>query len=526
MESYLDQIKNTLSEFGKNKIAVIGKGLSINEVELENLEDFLIINVNDSENIIHGALAFFYKPDVYKRIRQNGFNSSLYVAPSFLKIPDKKHIEVDYLVGTLRNYEDIFEYLIDDKFYLVDYLILSIVKFIISYQKNLEKDISVYFLGFDFISESGDEKRNLTADSQYDNAFLKTQESFFKNMLESFGNYFPSIRLIHVGEKNYSGETSNSFNKQYRKVPTISDASECTNSSLYRRVLSEVHNFGRVLVVAEFTNNHVGDPNRLVRMVQLAKESGADIIKIQKRDVDTFYTFEELGKPYSSPFGKTLGEYRNAVELDVNMIELLNNECIKNEIPWFASVLDWNSYEFMMQFDLPLIKLPSTISNHRNYLLKIRDNYFNDLVISTGFTDESYEKFIFSHFVKNRNLFLLQCTSSYPTPPEACQIAVVRHYAEKYQLRNQKFIPGYSSHDVGSLASMLAVAAGAKMIEKHVKLGDLDWVHFDGVAVDLFSHKFKDYVADIRKAEVICGTKDKKIHEFEHHKYQPNRLSN
>ena len=190
-------------------------------------------------------------------------------------------------------------------------------------------------------------------------------------------------------------------------------------------------------------------------------------------------------------------------------------------------MLDWNSYVFLQEFDIPLLKLPSTISNHKNYLLKVGEDFSGDLVISTGFTDATYEQFVLDNFVsEDRRLFLLQCTSSYPTPPEACQVSVVRHYDELASSKYNNLYSGYSSHDVGSLGCMLAVAAGAKMLEKHVKLGDLDWIHFDGVAIDLYNNKFKDFVHDVRKAEVMCGSKNKTIHSQEHHKYVVNEKHN
>jgi len=66
---------------------------------------------------------------------------------------------------------------------------------------------------------------------------------------------------------------------------------------------------------------------------------------------------------------------------------------------------------------------------------------------------------------------------------------------------------------------MMAIAAGARMIEKHVKLGNVSWSHFDEVAVELGGDKFKDFVSDIRRAEKIVGSEDKVIHDSEHHKY-------
>ena len=70
------------------------------------------------------------------------------------------------------------------------------------------------------------------------------------------------------------------------------------------------------------------------------------------------------------------------------------------------------------------------------------------------------------------------------------------------------------------LGSAMAVAAGARMVEKHVKLGNTDWAHFDAVALDLTGAEFRDYVARIRDAEVIVGSEEKSIAPSEHHKYR------
>jgi sialic acid synthase SpsE len=56
---------------------------------------------------------------------------------------------------------------------------------------------------------------------------------------------------------------------------------------------------------------------------------------------------------------------------------------------------------------------------------------------------------------------------------------------------------------------MMAVSAGARMIEKHVKLGDVTWSHFDQVAVDLTNGEFKQFVEDVRRAERIVGDRRK-----------------
>ncbi|WP_254411877.1 N-acetylneuraminate synthase family protein [Dyadobacter diqingensis] len=526
MENFLHQIKNIALKSGKSKIAIIGKGDSIKDVDLSKLEDFFIINLNDSEKIIPGNLALFYRVDFYNQIKNNGFKADYYIAPDHLKIPDHKHLEVKYKPLGQDSFDHTFDYLQEERFSLTDFTIISAIKFLILYQEVVGKDLEAYFVGFDFRAEKVTPDDYQMHDLEYKNVFLQTQESVFTTLLKTFGSVYPHIKLIHIGEKSYSTLSISGLNRMLKDLSANHPASTITNNGMYKRLLQECKDTGKVIVVAEFTNNHLGDPARLIKMIELAKESGADIIKLQKRDIDTFYTAKELAKPYQSPFGKTLGDYRRGVELTNDMFLLVDEHCCKNEIPWFTSVLDWKSYEFMMDFDPALLKLPSTISNHKNYLLKVGNHFKGDLVISTGFTNQEYEEFVLENFMIDRNLFLLQCTSSYPTPPEACQIAVVRHYDEIREYLYPNLFSGYSSHDVGSLGCMLAVAAGARMLEKHVKLGNLDWIHFDGVAIDLHGNQFKNFVHDVRKAELMCGTKQKDIHIAEHHKYVPNDFHN
>ncbi|MEK7650693.1 MAG: N-acetylneuraminate synthase family protein [Patescibacteria group bacterium] len=277
-------------------------------------------------------------------------------------------------------------------------------------------------------------------------------------------------------------------------------------------------NKNKVLIVAEITTNHLGDIERLKKMVRLAKESGADLVKIQKRNIETFYAPGQLSKEYSSPFGHTWKDFRYGIELSAEDIQELDDECKKVGIDWFASVLDLESFELLKPFNKKLLKLPSTISEHKDFHAKIAEQHDGHVVISTGYTSHEYEEHIQKTFKNSEKLYLLQCTSAYPTPPEDCGISVIRRYVDLSK-KNPKIVPGYSSHDHGSLGCMLAVAAGARMIEKHVKIGDTPWMHFQDVALDLENGEFAKFVQDVRKAEIMCGDEVKTIKPSEWHKY-------
>lgn len=159
-----------------------------------------------------------------------------------------------------------------------------------------------------------------------------------------------------------------------------------------------------VKVIAEITTNHFGDMDRLKSMIVAAKQAGADYIKLQKRDVESFYSKEKLDSPYNSPFGTTFREYRHGIELNKEQFAFVDTFCKEIGIGWFASILDMPSYDFIRQFEPDMIKLPSTISEHKDYLAAVAADFTKDVVISTGYTDEAYEGFILNSFTSSQHL--------------------------------------------------------------------------------------------------------------------------
>lgn len=310
------------------------------------------------------------------------------------------------------------------------------------------------------------------------------------------------IEVKHVGTRSFSALTPADLSDAFAGYPRASRAAGTS----------------RVAIVAELTTNHFGDRLRLERMIRASHAAGADYVKLQKRDVERFYTEEQLASPYVSPFGNTFGDYRRQLELDRDDFQFVDALCKDIGLGWFVSVLDQPSFEYMVDLQPAMMKLPSTISEHTEFLQFVAENYSGKVVLSTGMTDELYEQFVLEKFSKCEQLYLLQCNSAYPSPLEDCNVAVVRHY-HGLSRSDPRIIPGYSSHDFGWRASALAVAAGARMLEKHVKLGNTEWAHFDAVAVDLTTPLFREYVDQIRETETILGSDTKKVNDSEHHKY-------
>ncbi|NOI25401.1 N-acetylneuraminate synthase family protein [Vibrio mediterranei] len=514
MNSSLHDVFELFKLSGKNKVAIIGKGPSLDQVDLTCLNDFFVININDSEKAYAGDIGMYRFEWVKEYLNDAIGRCTLYLTCN--PLDQKNHIYIPSRHENPENHKPIQERFFDADFILEDAMIISALKLCNLIADNVRQKLDVYLLGFDFTLSSGFSLRSggtvEFGEKEYVENVLHSQKAYLELLMTHESDL--SISVNHIGSQTFSAMNTAQFNQRFDGNTTLVDF----RSSISTTEVNKNKRDFQVKIVAEITTNHFGDLRLLKKMIKAAAESGADYIKLQKRDVETFYSQEELLKPYSSPFGETFRDYRNGLELDVFGFQMVEKWCQEYDIKWFASVLDLQSYQFVKQFDPEIIKLPSTISEHTDFLELVAKDFKGDVVLSTGMTDQSYEDFVLDKFKNCRNLYLLQCVSSYPTMNEDANVAVVRHYHELSR-KYTHIIPGYSSHDVGSICSQLSVAAGALMVEKHVKYGNTPWAHFDNVAVDMLTDKFKIFVDDIRLAELCLGSNRKEVLSSEHHKY-------
>lgn len=505
--SELDRVLLSRLQPAKDQgIVVLGPGASADSIEKDALKRFFVISINDAELIFPADICVYHGDWVSDRISEAGPSSTLYVTGQYSKrVTGATCMQIDTQVGGEDSAMLSIQRLVTGDLFIDDTMFLTALQIAARARHLLDRPIDVYMLGFDFDPDAG-YSRSIRGDefrSSHPDLLVKMlgHAEYFKRasrILETVG-----VTVRHVGARDFSDLSATEFNRLFGAHPKQSASHDAQHS---------------VSVVAELTTNHFGDRHRLASMIRACAEAGADYIKLQKRDVDSFYTAEQLDSPYISPYGETFGDYRRKIELDDENFMFVDRLTNSLGLQWFASVLDYPSFEIMRAYEMPMIKLPSTISNHRDFLQSIARTYCGPVVVSTGMTDSSYEEFLIDVFRNSDRLYLLQCNSGYPTPLRDCNLGVIAHYVELGRGKSN-IVPGYSSHDPGWFASTLAVAAGAKMVEKHVKLGTTDWAHFDVVAVDLASDDFAQYVTHIREAELAMGDGIKRPQPSEHHKY-------
>lgn len=218
-------------------------------------------------------------------------------------------------------------------------------------------------------------------------------------------------------------------------------------------------------VVAEIGINANGDVNIAKKLIDISKDSGCEYVKFQKRNIDIVYTKEELDKPCISPWGNTVRDKKKALEFTYDDYLEIDKFCSMKGIRWFASPWDITSLYFIMQFNIPYIKIASAMVTNIPLIEEISKTDI-PVILSTGMsTYEEINKCI--DILQSQIEYILVCCSAYPCPDGKNKIYLIPHFKELY---GNKYKIGFSSHSPDIIVPCLAASLGAEMIEVHVTL--------------------------------------------------------
>ena len=221
-------------------------------------------------------------------------------------------------------------------------------------------------------------------------------------------------------------------------------------------------------IIAEIGINHDGKFKKAIKLIDLAKKAGADIVKFQIFEPDQMVTSYADKAAYQKKNIKDkekqismLKKYSLSYEEHLK----LYNYCNKKKITYSASVFDLKSAKFLVGLKVKLIKIPSgEITNFPliRYLSKCK----NDLVLSTGMSYVKEVKECVNLLLKNgyskKKLTILYCCSSYPAPAIDIDINIMKELKKKFKLKI-----GISDHSNFLESTMAAVSNGATIVEKH-----------------------------------------------------------
>ena len=229
----------------------------------------------------------------------------------------------------------------------------------------------------------------------------------------------------------------------------------------------------KTYIIGEIGINHQGDLSIAKRLIDIAAAAGCDAVKFQKRNPDICVPEEQKNKPRTWQ-GKemTYLEYKYKVEFGKKEYDEIDAYCKKQNIAWSASPWDLDSLEFLKQYDIPFIKIPSAMLTNDD-LLTASIETGKRIIFSVGMsTDEEIKQAvdtlrIAKEVFNNKNdIGLLHCNSTYPAPIDQLNLSAIETLKNKYP----DFTIGYSGHEMTLGTTVASVLLGAEIIERHITL--------------------------------------------------------
>jgi N-acetylneuraminate synthase len=265
-----------------------------------------------------------------------------------------------------------------------------------------------------------------------------------------------------------------------------------------------------VFFIAEIGLNHNGSVELAKKLIDASFACNWHCVKFQKRTPDICVPDHQKNVIRETPWGKiTYLEYRYKVEFEKKEYSYIHQYCQEKPIFWTASAWDLPSLHFLIDFNVPFIKIPSAKLTE-DELLIIAAKSGKPVFLSTGMSTIEEVDHAVNLLEKHTkgNYVLMHTNSTYPTPLEEVNLSLISLLKDRYDC-----IVGYSGHEFDLQPSVVAAALGAKVIERHITLDHKMWGsdHFASLEIEGMI-KLKRRVNDVKN---IMGDGIKKVTDGE-----------
>lgn len=240
-------------------------------------------------------------------------------------------------------------------------------------------------------------------------------------------------------------------------------------------------------VIAEIGATHIGNMDRAKMLIRLAKDSGADYAKFQKRNPYESVPNSQWDKPHPNEifsYGKTYLEHRLNLEFTIGQHKELKAYCESIGVGYSTSVWDMTSAKEVITLNPDYIKIPSACNGNITLLDYIDKNYSGDIHISLGMTTKEerkalIEKYNFHQRPGKPRYVFYHCVSGYPVPFEKIHLKEIAAL-ERDILFGPECI-GFSNHGFGIAMEPAAYILGCRWFERHF-IDDRTFRHTDASA--------------------------------------------
>lgn len=247
-------------------------------------------------------------------------------------------------------------------------------------------------------------------------------------------------------------------------------------------------------VIAEVGSNFDKNLDKARKLIDVAKEAGANAVKFQLFRADVLYPNRD--GPY---------DIFKSIELDAELVPLLEKHAREQGLHFMASAFDTGSVDVLEAVKISAHKVASSETTNLGFLHKLASTG-KPMIISTGMCDmvDVEEAVNTCLGACNYQVVLLQCGAMYPLPNKLVNLRVIQSLARRFNCP-----VGFSDHTLGQVAAITAVGLGATVFEKHFTLDKKGAGpdHFYALEPD----ELKSYISAIREAHEALGSSEKQM---------------
>tara|TARA_B110000014_G_scaffold261513_1_gene253375 strand:+ start:576 stop:1643 length:1068 start_codon:yes stop_codon:yes gene_type:complete len=267
-----------------------------------------------------------------------------------------------------------------------------------------------------------------------------------------------------------------------------------------------------IFFIAEAGVNHNGSLEKAKKLIDIAKDSGADAVKFQSFVTEEIilpnapkstYHIETTGEDNKQSWTELLKTQEMSKKMHSDLIEY----CKKKKIIFLSTPYDEKSSDLLDNFGIPAFKIASS-DNNNHQLLKYIAKKNKPIILSTAMSSEEEvcTSMNFLSKVGAKEIVLMQCTGSYPTELQDSNLNIIKKYKKLFK---NKCLFGYSDHTEKFINPVAASAIGISVYEKHFTLDK----KLDGPdhRMSLDPDELKKTIKLIRQTEASLGVFEKKV---------------
>jgi len=241
----------------------------------------------------------------------------------------------------------------------------------------------------------------------------------------------------------------------------------------------------KVYVIAEAACSHEGNYQRARNMIEIANAAGCDCIKFQAFNPD-----------HIPNLSKREYNYLVKVGFDITSFEKLKKYAEELEIDFLLTAFDTNSVNLCKELGLTTIKVPSGRVTDLPFIDYIQER-FDDIIVSSGML--SRIEIIHLKRKYKKKMKWLHCVTAYPAPEAELNLNALKG----------NMFEGFSDHTLSTMVPAIAVACGARIIEKHFTMSR--GLPGPDQKCSLEPIELMDMMKNIRDIEVMLGKMEKEV---------------